>query len=53
MEKTNLTYSLKNIPVPEEDPYKLKLIDKIEAVIKRMRWKMYWINNTNDNTQPP
>ena len=36
---------MKNIPIPDKDPYKLKLIEKIEAVIKRMRWKIYWHNN--------
>ena len=43
---------MKNIPIPNKNTYKLKLIDKIEAVIKRMRWKMYWINNKNDDNTP-
>ena len=48
MEKINFAYSLKNIPTPDKTSYKLKFIDKIEAVIKRMRWKMFWINNNNE-----
>ena len=36
MEKVNSNYSLKNIPVPSTSSYQLKLIDKIESVIKRM-----------------
>ena len=45
---------MKNIPTPDINSYKLKLIDKIEAVIKRMRWKMFWINNkeNSDEQQP-
>ena len=39
MEKLNLGYSLKNIPIPSQRSYKLKLMEKTEMVIKRMRWK--------------
>ena len=47
MEKINFNYSLKNIPVPSTKDYKLKLIDKIENVIKRMRWKAHFFVNGN------
>ena len=36
MEKVNLNYSTKNIPIPSERSYLLKLTEKIELVIKRM-----------------
>ena len=39
MEKLNFEYSLKNIQTPSDTSYKLKLTEKIESVIKRMRWK--------------
>jgi len=39
MEKTNLHYSTKNIPIASNCEYTMKLIEKIEAVIRRMRWK--------------
>ena len=39
MEKFTFEHSLKNIPIPSPTSYKLKLIEKIESVIKRMRWK--------------
>ena len=45
MEKFNLNYSLKNIPIPSEKQYKLQMIEKIEAVIKRMRWKAIIFEN--------
>ena len=37
----NLT---KNIPIPTETQYKVQLIKKIEAVIKRMRWKAIYFD---------
>ena len=56
MEKLNLNYSMKNIPTPNNNTYILKLIDKVEAVIKRMRWKLFLYyetnNNDNNNNEP-
>ena len=45
MEKIYFNYSLKNIPVPSRTSYKLQLIDKIEILIKRMRWKAHFFLN--------
>ena len=39
METFNITYLNKNIPIPLENEYKLKLIMKTENFLKRMRWK--------------
>ena len=39
MEICNITYSNKNIPIPLENGYKLKLIMKTEKKFKRMCWK--------------
>ena len=53
MERINLNYSLKNIPIPTKSAYCLKLIDKIESVIKRMRWKAFFFltcNSSNANS---
>ena len=47
MEKINFNYSLKNIPVPSKSSYQLKLIDKIESVIKRMQWKAHFFVSGN------
>ena len=38
IEKINFGYSLKNIGVPQNKTYLLQLIEKIEMIIKRMRW---------------
>ena len=52
MEKINLNYSLKNISVPSKSSYKLKVIDKIETVIKCMRWKsQFFINGDSTETK--
>lgn len=40
MEKFNINYSNKNIPIPTKRQYTLSLISKIEKIIKRMRWKV-------------
>ena len=40
MEKLKFDYSMKNIPVTTERSYLLKLIEQIEMVFKRMRWKV-------------
>ena len=50
MERINLNYSLKNIPVPTKSSYQLKLIDKNESVIKRMRWKTLFFLRDNSDT---
>ena len=51
MEERNLYYSLKNIPAPNKASYQLKLIEKIESLIKRMRWKAYFFLSNGDGEQ--
>ena len=40
MEKFNIHYSMKNIPIPSKHEYKKMLVAKTEHLIKRMRWKV-------------
>ena len=40
--RLNIDYSLKNIPIPWADSYKRRLIEKVESVIRRMRWKAFF-----------
>ena len=49
MEKLSFGYSLKNIPIPSEQSYKLKLMEKTEMVIKRMRWKAIFSDIDDDD----
>ena len=51
MEKLQLHYSQKGIPIQLERSYKLQLIDKIDQVIERMRWKAFFYMNRSENTQ--
>ena len=48
MGKIYFDYSLKNIPVPSRTSYKLQIIDNIESVIERMRWKAHFFLNDNE-----
>ena len=48
MEKFNFGYSVKNIPIPSEREYKVQLTEKIEALIRRMRWKAIFFNENDD-----
>ena len=55
MEKLKFNYSLKNIPIPPNESYKLKLVEKMELVVKRMRWKAHFFleeqKKKNNNTE--
>ena len=47
MERIKFDYSLKNIPISSKSSYQLQLIDKIESVVKRTRWKAhFFLTNT-------
>ena len=45
MEKFNLQYSLKNIPIPNKATYEKSIISKTESFLKRMRWKAFFFDN--------
>jgi len=51
MEKINLGYSLKNIPIPKRDLYMKALIDKTHKFLKRMRWRAYFFDNPAQSNQ--
>ena len=42
MEPFSLSYSDKNIPTPSRREYVRTLLEKVESVIKRMRWKAFF-----------
>ena len=43
MEKLDINYSMKNIPIQYSESYLIKLIEKIESVVKRMRWRDHFM----------
>ena len=51
MEKFNISYSTKNIPLPSRNDYLQRLIEKTEQFLLRMRWKAYFFLNP-DTTSP-
>ena len=58
IEKVNFGYSIKNISIPSERTYLLQLMEKVEMVITKMRWKAIHFNNNGskdnnieDNTE--
>ena len=42
MEKINLNYSTKNIPLPPRNEYMKRLIEKTEHFLRRLRWKAHY-----------
>ena len=52
VENLQLHHPQKNIPVPSGKSYKLHLMDKIDQVMKGIRWKaFFYMNRSEDNTQ--
>lgn len=53
MERFTINYSTKNIPLPSKKLYLKSLTEKVEKVIKRMRWKVFFHdkedNESNDD----
>ena len=43
-----LRYSLKNIPIPTNNMYRKALIEKVESLIKRMRWRAFFFLRGSD-----
>ena len=49
MEKFEINYSKKNIPISSKNQYKLILTSKVEKVLKRRRWKVLEFLGKLDN----
>ena len=44
---------MKNIPIPSEKLYKMTLLEKVELLVKRMRWKAHLLENNNIRQSNP
>ena len=42
---------MKNIPLPPKNSYLKRLIEKVESVIKRMRWKAFFFDQNSDDKE--
>ena len=51
MNRKNLGYSSKNIPIPSRSAYLKMLMEKVESFIKRMRWKAYFFDNKEPSNE--
>ena len=49
MEKINFGYSLKNIPIPSGKQYLKCFIDKLNSFIRRVRWKVFFYENDDED----
>ena len=50
MEKFNIGYSTKNIPLPSQNDFLQRLIEKTEHFLRRMRWKAFFFLNPDAST---
>ena len=46
-------YSMKNIPIPSEKLYRTTLIEKVELLIKQMRWKAHLFEGSGKGQSNP
>ena len=46
-------YSMKNKPIPSEKLYRTTLIEKVELLIKRMRWKAHLFESSEKRLTNP
>ena len=51
MEKVKFSYSLKIIPLPTQDSNQKNLISKLEIFIKRIRWKLLFIDKNSESNE--
>ena len=51
MEKFDMDYSDKNIPIPSRQDYKIHLLSKTEKFIKRIRWKALEFSGKPESTE--
>ncbi|KAJ8031248.1 hypothetical protein HOLleu_27921 [Holothuria leucospilota] len=49
MDRLQFNYSLKNKPIPSKNNYLKALVEKVESVIKRTRWKAHFFLEDRDN----
>ena len=49
--RMDMDYSLKNIPLHSEKTYRKWLIEKVESVVRRMRWKAFFFLKGNSDKE--
>ena len=51
MDKISISHSFKDIPIPPKKEYLIKLLEKTENLIERMRWKAFFYLQPKDPTK--
>ena len=51
METVNFSYSLKNIPITSNNAYFKNMIFKLESFIKRIRWKTFFYEKSENTAE--
>ena len=51
MDKISICHSFKDIPIPSKKEYLIKLLEKTENLIGRMRWKAFFYLQPKDPTK--
>ena len=49
--RTFLNYSLRNIPIPADNEYRKRLIEKVESFVRRLRWKAFFFLRGDSRTE--
>ena len=50
MNKFNLNYSEKSIPIPSQDSFMKKMLSQTESFLRRLRWKAFFFDNPDIQT---
>ena len=51
LQRRNLGYSLKNIPIPSKSTYKKILLVQVEKLVKRFRWTVHFFNKHQEENK--
>ena len=51
MDKFSISHSFKDIPIPPKKEYLIRLLEKTENLIERMRWKAFFYLQPKDPTK--
>ena len=49
-QEVNLPYYCKNKLIPQDDAFRMSLIEQTESDIKRMRWKVFFLWRGEDDS---
>ena len=52
MEQVNFNYSIKNIPIPSQQDFRIQMIKSVEHFVKNIRWRAFhYLNPVQTNVK--